>query len=98
MCKLEGHAHAGISRELALAPAGFFGDKFENPDHAVGVQVARKRIGFCIGIGHPRKTEQIQAELHGIFPGSVRKFVDERLEDEAKGVAAWCAQRISWNA
>ena len=57
--------------ELASVPAGFFSYHLKCPTHA------RRIISFRC----PRWiAQQIQPELHRIFAGGVRQFVDETIE------------------
>src|SRR5260370_29295250 len=98
MGKLKGNTHTSVFRECAFAPAGFFGDEFEDANHAGGVEVAGEGIGFRVGVGNAREAEQVEPELHRIFSGGVGEFVYEGLEDPGESVAAWRAQRVGGNA
>src|SRR5439155_21494579 len=100
MGKLESHAHAGVLGEfvLSLTPAGFLRDKFENTNNACGVEIGFRGIGRGCGRWNARRAEKIQTKLHGMFSGSVRKLVRERLEHPGERVAARGAQSVRWNA
>src|SRR5437879_9749546 len=100
MGNLESHAHTGALGEfvLALAPAGFLRDEFENTNHACGVEIGFRGIGRGCARWNARRAEKIQTKLNGIFSGSVRKLVSERLEDPRKGVAARRTQSVRWHA
>ncbi len=98
MRKLEGHAHGSVFGELARAPAGFFGDEFEDALHAGGVEIDFAGIGRGRCAVDAGRTEKIEAELDRIFSRGVGKFVRERLEDPREGVAAGSAQSVSGHA
>src|SRR5215470_12497617 len=98
MRKLERHPHSRILRELVLAPSGFLRDELENSSHAPGVEAGSLR---CRARGarrrEARQTQQIKPKLNGILSRGVRQFINERLEDPGKCVAARRTQRVSGN-
>src|SRR5712664_3107918 len=96
--ELEGDAHGGVFGQLAGAPAGFFGDEFEDAAHAGGVEIGFRRIGRGRCGRNAGRVEEIQTELDGIFSGGVRQLVGEGLEDPREGVAARGAHGVGGNA
>src|SRR6267154_2995487 len=98
MRKLEGNAHSGVFWQIALAPAGFFGDEFEDILHARSVEIDITGIGGRRCAGYAGSAKNSEAELDGIFSGRVSEFIRERLEDPGEGVATGSAQSVGGNA
>src|SRR6266481_7878507 len=98
MGKLEGDAHGGVFWQIALAPAAFFSDEFEDILHARSVEIDVTGIGRRRCARDTRRDENIEAELDGIFSGRVSEFIRERLEDPGEGVATGSAQSVGGNA
>src|SRR6266853_4294404 len=95
MRKLAGDAHGGVFWQIALAPAGFFSDEFEDILHARSVEIDITGIGGRRYAGSAKNSE---AELDGIFSGRVSEFIRERLEDRGEGGATGSAQSVGGNA
>src|SRR5260370_35086740 len=63
--ELEGDAQGGVFRQLAGAPAGFFGDEFEDAAHAGGIEIGFRRV--CRGRWRrdAGEVEEITRKLEG---------------------------------
>src|SRR5690606_22332592 len=88
MAEVERHAHAGAVRQIAAQPAGSLGDQLEDAAHPACVPALR--------IVYLR--QQVEPELQGIAPGSMRELIDEALHHEAESVAAGGAKRTGRHA
>jgi hypothetical protein len=88
VAELERHAQAGTLRQRRLAPGRLLADELEDAARPFRVEVVVVELA-----GVPRPAQQIDSELERILAGRMRQLVDERLEDEAEGVAARGAQR-----
>src|SRR5579859_1364637 len=102
MTEVERHAHGGIFRQSALAPARFLRDKLKDPAHARSVKEKCRRSWLTAasrscGIKRGR-IEQREAELYGIFSSGMCKLVDEGLHHERDSVAAGSAHRARRDA
>src|SRR5229473_5134576 len=96
--ELEGDAQGGVFGQLAGAPAGFFGDEFEDAAHAGGVEIGFRRIRRGRRGRDAGRVQEIQTELDGIFSRGVCQLVREGLEDPGEGVAARSAHGVGRHA
>src|ERR1035438_10516572 len=97
--------------QSSLAPAGLFSDI---PQHCLHpLRIVRRLLspgarraglvlhfGFGGGLHHALSWfgKQVQTELHGVFAGGVRQFVEEGLHDETLRVGARRTQRTGLQA